>query len=91
MKKMCESCGMPLKDDVKGTKSDGSPSDKYCKYCFANDVFLHPDATPEDMMQHSVEGMSEKGWPKFLAKLMVRNTPKLPRWQQGDSTKPSEE
>ena len=89
-KKMCESCGMPLKDDVKGVKKDGTKTDRYCMYCYENGEFKQPDATPETMMEYSVKGMSEKGWPKFLAKLMVKRTPKLPRWQQEDTTKPVE-
>jgi len=90
MKKMCESCGMPLKDGVKGTNSDGSLNDKYCSYCYANDEFIHPDATVEKMRETSVKGMSEKGMPKFVAKLMTSRMSKLPRWKQADTSKPAE-
>lgn len=86
----CESCGMPLKDKVKGVRKDGTPSEHYCNLCYENGEFKHPDATVEEMMKYSVEGMSQSGWPKFLAKLMVKNIPKLPRWQQEDTSKPVE-
>ncbi len=90
MKKMCGSCGMPLKDDVKGTREDGSKSEHYCMYCYENSKFKQPDATVEQMREYSIKGMSEKGWPKFLAKLVTMNMHKLPRWQQADSSEPVE-
>ena len=90
MKKMCESCGMPMKDKDKGIKKDGSMSEHYCNLCYDKGKFHDPDATVEDMKKYSVEGMSKAGWPKWLARLLVRNTGKLPRWQQEDTTKPAE-
>ena len=85
---MCESCGMPLKDAVKGTEADGSKSDRYCTYCYEAGVFTAPDATVEEMREYSIRGMAEKGWPRFLASLMTRNTSNLPRWQKSDTSVP---
>lgn len=91
MGKMCESCGMPLKNDtIKGTKADGTKSEKYCSLCYENGQFKAPDATPEQMIEYARKGMHEKGWPMFLAKFFTKNIPKLPRWQQADTTKPIE-
>lgn len=90
MRKMCESCGMPLKENVKGVKADGCKSQYYCNLCYENGQFKQPDATVEQMMKYAVEGMSKKGFPKFIAKFLVKNTPKLSRWQQEDSSKPVE-
>lgn len=89
MGKMCESCGMPIKKDVKkGTNSDGSLSKHYCHLCYKDGAFCVPDATPEQMQEYSVKGMVEGGWPKFLATFLTKNIPKLPRWQQEDTSKP---
>ncbi len=85
---MCESCGMPLKEGVKGTNSDGSESDQYCVHCYAEGAFTAPDATVEDMRQYSIKGMTDSGWPRFLAKFMTKNTRKLPRWQKADTSIP---
>ena len=91
MAKMCESCGMPLrKDGAKGIKADGNKSERYCVMCYKDGEFIHPDATAEEMRKHSVEGMVKDGWPKFVAKFLTKNTAKLPRWQQKDSSKPVE-
>ncbi len=85
---MCESCGMPLKDKIKGTKADGSLSAHYCSKCYGEGSFIHPNATVLEMQKYSVEGMTAGKWPKFLATLMTKNIPKLPRWQQDDTSKP---
>ena len=85
---MCESCGMPLKDEFKGTNADGGKTDQYCKYCYADGAFTAPDATVEEMREYSIRGMNEKGWPRFLASLMTKNTDKLPRWQKADTSVP---
>ncbi len=91
MRKMCESCGMPLKkDEIKGTKADGSKSERYCKLCYENGQFKTPDITVEQMKELAKNGMHEQGWPMFLAAFFTKNIPNLPRWQQEDSSKPVE-
>ena len=81
MKNMCESCGMPLKkDENKGTLKNGTLSSKYCRHCFADGEFIHPDATVEEMREHSIKGMNQNGMPKFLAKIMTSRISSLPRW-----------
>ena len=32
--KICQSCGMPMKEDQYGTNKDGSANSKYCCYCY---------------------------------------------------------
>ena len=32
--KFCQSCGMPLNDQVLGTNDDGSKNEEYCMYCY---------------------------------------------------------
>ena len=85
---MCESCGMPLKEDLKGMDLDGSRNDHYCKYCYADGAFTAPDATAEQMREYSIKGMAEKGWPRFVASFLTKNTDKLPRWQKSDTSVP---
>lgn len=85
---MCESCGMPLKDGVKGTEADGGKNDRYCIHCYADGAFTAPNASAEEMREYSIKGMTDKGWPKFLATLMTKNQHKLPRWQKSDTSIP---
>ena len=32
--KFCQSCGMPLSEEVLGTNADGSKNEEYCIYCY---------------------------------------------------------
>lgn len=53
MEKFCQSCAMPLNlhgQDVRGTEKDGSKSERYCSYCYADGAFLEPDITFEQML-----------------------------------------
>ena len=49
--KFCQSCGMPLTDDDKGTNADGSRNDDYCNYCYVDGRFRQ-DLTMEQMVEH---------------------------------------
>ncbi len=79
---------MPMKDDFRGTSASGAKTDQYCLYCYEGGAFTAPDATVEEMRAYSIKGMAEKGWPRFLASFMTKNTHKLPRWQKADSSVP---
>lgn len=37
--KFCQSCGMPLTDEILGTNADGSKNEDYCIYCFKDGAF----------------------------------------------------
>ena len=52
--KFCQSCGMPLTDDVLGTNADGSKNDDYCIYCYKDGKFLQ-DCTMEEMIEHCAQ------------------------------------
>lgn len=49
--KFCQSCGMPLSDDVLGTNADGSKSEDYCIYCYKDGAFTG-DFTMEEMVDY---------------------------------------
>jgi len=85
---MCESCGMPLKDGVRGSEADGSLNGQYCKHCYADGAFTWPEATVEEMRQMSIKGMTDGRWPLFVAKFLTKNTKNLPRWQKADTSTP---
>ncbi|MDR2834575.1 MAG: zinc ribbon domain-containing protein [Bacteroidales bacterium] len=80
---MCQSCGMPLSDDMYGTNKDGSINEEYCKYCFENGHFTNPDITMEEMINICVEYMTEDGkMTEEEARKIIKNSlPTLKRWE----------
>jgi len=80
----CQSCGIPLKRDPKGggTNADGTRSDRYCGYCYADGRFTRPHLSVDDMKAFVVGKMREMKFPAFLARFCVRNLHKLERWRK---------
>ncbi len=52
--KFCQSCGMPLTDEVLGTNADGSKNEEYCMYCYREGKFLQ-DCTMDEMIEHCAQ------------------------------------
>mgnify|MGYP002626442912 CR=1 FL=1 len=79
----CQSCGMPLANaDMLGTEADGSPSLKYCTYCYQGGHFTY-ECTMEQMVDICVEhmtypgsGFTEQGARTHMEELL----PHLERW-----------
>ena len=46
--KFCQSCGMPLTEEVLGTNADGSKNEDYCMYCYKDGKFLQ-DCSMDEM------------------------------------------
>ena len=49
--KFCQSCGMPLTDEVLGTNADGSKNQEYCIYCYKDGAFTG-NFTMEEMAEY---------------------------------------
>lgn len=80
---MCQSCGRPLKENIKGTEADGSFSSIYCNLCYENSAFKDPNMTIDQMQSVYVKAMQEMHIPAFIAKLFAKSQlPKLKRWQK---------
>ena len=47
--KFCQSCGMPLTDEILGTNADGTNNEDYCIYCYKDGGFTQ-DMTMEQMI-----------------------------------------
>ena len=58
--KFCQSCGMPLTDDVLGTNADGSKNEEYCMYCYKDGKFLQ-NCTMDEMIEHCAQFFAEQG------------------------------
>ena len=84
----CQSCGMPLTNDVLGTNADGSKNEDYCMYCYKDGKFLQ-DCTMDEMIEHCAQfvGAVNEGLEKPITKeeyigMMKTYFPQLKRWRQ---------
>ncbi|HPF17078.1 MAG TPA: zinc ribbon domain-containing protein [Thermotogota bacterium] len=79
---VCQSCGMPLKEELFGTEKDGSLNQEYCVYCYKDGSFTS-ECTMEEMIETCVPFMEEQGMNKEEARaLLEKELPKLRRWGQ---------
>ena len=86
--RFCQSCGMPLTEEVLGTNADGSKNEDYCMYCYKDGKFLQ-DCTMEEMIEHCTQFIDEvnKNMPKPMTKeeskqMMQGFFPMLKRWRK---------
>ena len=56
--KFCQSCGMPLTDEVLGTNADGSKNEEYCMYCHKDGKFTQ-ECTMDEMIEHCAKFVGE--------------------------------
>ena len=83
----CQSCGMPMTTDNKGTNADGSRNEDYCIYCYKDGKFAQ-DMTMEQMIDHcaqftdEINRQSGQNLTQEQAKDMMRQFfPHLKRWK----------
>ena len=86
--KFCQSCGMPLTNEILGTNADGSKNEDYCIYCYKDGKFLQ-ECTMDEMIEHCAQFVDEvnKGLPQPITKeeyigMMKTYFPKLKRWRK---------
>lgn len=86
--KFCQSCGMPLNEENKGTEADGSISEDYCVYCYKDGRFTQ-DMTMEQMIDFcaqftdEINRQSGQNLTAGQAKEMMRQFfPNLKRWKK---------
>ena len=86
----CQSCGMPLTDEIKGTNADGSRNENYCVYCYKNGKFVH-DFTMTQMIEFCLQFLDQ--WnaqaglhltPVQAKERMLQHFPHLKRWKEKD-------
>lgn len=85
--KFCQSCGMPLNEEVLGTEADGSKSEEYCIYCYKDGAFTG-DFTMEEMVDfcsHFVEEYNKNTGNNLnreeYKEVLREFYPSLKRWQ----------
>ena len=79
---ICQSCSMPMTEDLYGTNADGTVNKDYCKYCYADGKFTTPDITMDSMIVICVPHMVAQGMKAEDARdLLGKTLPNLKRWQ----------
>lgn len=75
---------MPMGTGFFGTQTDGTLSREYCTFCFQNGSFTQPDMTVEEMIQLSIDNMTDElGFDTDKAKSLAESfIPQLKRWKQ---------
>lgn len=76
----CDSCGVPLKVDNRGTEADGSASSSYCSACYADGAFTLPDGSIDEVRERAVAAITAIGVPPHAANKLTENMAALPRW-----------
>ena len=86
--KFCQSCGMPLTEELLGINADGSKNEEYCIYCYKDGKFLQ-DCTMDEMIEHCAQFVNEvnKGQPHPITReeyigQMKMYFPHLRRWRK---------
>lgn len=86
--KFCQSCAMPLTNEILGTNADGSKNEEYCLYCFKDGSFTG-NFTMEEMVEHCSMFIDEvnKHIPKPMTKdeykqMMLGYFSTLKRWKK---------
>ena len=86
--KFCQSCGMPLTDEVLGTNADGSKNEEYCMNCYRDGKFLQ-ECTMDEMIEHCAQFIRavNEGLEKPITKeeyigMMKTYFPQLKRWRK---------
>lgn len=88
--KFCQSCGMPLNDDILGTNADGCKNEDYCMHCYQDGKFTL-DCSMDEMIAHCAQFIDEvnKNLPQPITKeeyiaQMKMYFPQLKRWREQD-------
>ena len=78
--RLCQSCAMPMTDEVLGTNADGTKNEDYCHYCYKDGAFT-TDETMEQMIETCVPFMVKAGMSEKVARAQMNELlPQLKRW-----------
>lgn len=84
METICQSCTMPLTEDVLGTNTDGTKNPDYCHYCYKDGAFTSEE-TMEQMIETCVPFTLEAGAfanAEDARAAMQSQFPTLKRWKK---------
>jgi hypothetical protein len=75
---------MRLAEGFYGTSVDGGTTPEYCRFCFQNGAFVNPNQTLEEMIESSVQNMTQElKMPEDKARELAQSViPTLKRWNK---------
>ena len=81
--KFCQSCGMPLTEEILATNADGSKNWDYCVYCYKDGAFTR-DCTMDEMIDFCAQFVGEvnKNLPKPITAEEYKQMMTLKRWKK---------
>ena len=78
---ICQCCGMPLADDSISREKDGFLNEDYCKWCYADGVYLYSDM--EDLIEVCVKNMPKDTYSEEEVRAYLRQLlPQLEYWKR---------
>ena len=77
----CQSCAMPLTDDILGTNADGSTNPDYCKYCYKDGDFIDKVSMEEYIEMCSQFGAQAGMTNEQMKEHCQKVFPLLKRWK----------
>jgi hypothetical protein len=82
-KLFCQSCTMPIDNLAdRGTETDGSKSNLYCKFCYQDGNFMNPQMTLDEMKDIVITQMHKHNVPDGIIQQSLNMLPNLKRWRQ---------
>lgn len=81
MNKICQSCGMYINDDLRGTNADQTLNEDYCIYCYQNGSFLYDDTMEEKIEKCIPFHIDETTDENAARQKLLAYFPKLKRWK----------
>ncbi len=81
--KVCQSCGMPMKEEQYAVNPDGTKNEQYCCYCCKDGEFVQ-QCTMEEMVDFCAPFEVEGGRCKTIEEakaVLMAYFPTLKRWQ----------
>ena len=86
---VCQSCGMPLEDDIMGHDAQGLIDQRFCKWCYDNGAYLS-ECTMEEMAETCADIMAQEGVPREAAlAIITKSCPRRNECQGDDGTQKS--
>lgn len=78
---ICQCCGMPLADDSISREADGFLNEDYCKWCYADGVYLYRNM--EDLIEVCVKNMPQDTYTEEEVRAYLRQLlPQLEYWKR---------
>ncbi len=78
---VCQCCGMPLEDEILGRNKDGSLSEEYCKWCYADGNYTYSDM--DELIEVCVPNLVSQGFSEEQARAYLKQTlPGLDYWKR---------